>query len=213
MKRIALSGKPLAGKTTLSRLLVEKYGYRHASLSDVIVEELANASWMQDEYGRQQVTAAEIYENKELWRQELQSLGDSMGFQYPERVVGIMQKALQHCGAWGNPGEPVVLESIRGEVQASAARALGFTVINLWVDEQTQQLRAGSLEAYHRLRNASRARPDLESGVESASIRLTQEMSLESQAEVLYNLREEGLSNGPANQPFKPGSLAAWEGC
>ena len=93
MKRIALSGKPLAGKTTLSRLLVEKYGYRHASLSDVIVEELANASWMQDEYGRQQVTAAEIYENKELWRQELQSLGDSMGFQYPERVVGKIGRA------------------------------------------------------------------------------------------------------------------------
>lgn len=213
-KRIALSGKPLSGKSTLARLMKERYGYRHASLSDLIVQRYAealNEPWMVTMRGGQRIEVSDIYANKELYREGLQIVGDELGFQDPNRIVALMQEALVACGAWDHPDEPVVVEAIRGELQASAARALGFgAMVDLWIDEGTQRQRAGSEEAYQRARQSMRARPDLESGVDSAGIRLTPAMSLEDAATLLYILPEGGLSRGPANQPFAPGSLADW---
>lgn len=200
-KRIALAGKPLSGKTTLARLMGTKYGYRHASMSDLIVDEYARFSGLPKD---------EIYKNKETYRQNLQLVGDGLGFQDPDRILKLMHRVLYLAGAWEHPNDPVVLESIRGEVQASAARAFGFIVVELWIDEQEQQKRVGSLEDYHSLLSASLARPDIESGVKSASIRLTQALPIEDMATLLYIQNEEVLSRGPADQPFTPGSLADW---
>jgi hypothetical protein len=207
LKRIALGGPPLAGKTTLAKLLVEKHGYRHATMSSLIVDELVTQLNNQHEYP---YDAGDIYRNKEFWRPRLQELGDQMGFQDPKKILGLMQKSLKLAGAWEYPDDPVVLESIRGEVQASAARALGFVVVDLWVDEFTQYQRAGSEEAYLKMKSAASSRPDIESGVESASLRFTPAFPLENIVTTLQILDERELSHGPADQPFKPGSLANW---
>lgn len=204
--RLAFSGKPLAGKTTLARLLVEQYGYRRASMSGVIVDELVrsiNAPWSP-------LTEVDVYENKEAFRPALQALGDQLGFQNPDRIIGIMQRALQLVGAWYHPEEPVILDAIRGELQASAARALGFIVVDVWVDEETQRQRAGSEEVYQKVRESMRARPDLENGLEWAEVRITNEFPLLTAAKMLRDLPGGVMSHGPANQPFEPGSLADW---
>lgn len=212
-KRIALAGRPLAGKTTLAKLLKERYGYHHASMSNVIIAELVNRLNARSEY---QYSGEDIYHDKEIWRQDLQVIGDDLGFQDPERIISVMRKVLMLSGALDHPEDPVVLEAIRGDMQASAARALGFVVVELWVDSETQFIRSATRygplgeEGYHTLRQSMEDRPDIESGIKSASIRITPELSLENQAHLLHLLPEGGLSHGPADQPFKPGSLADW---
>lgn len=205
--RIALAGKPLAGKTTLAKLLRDKYGYRHASMSNLIIAELVDRLNDHSEY---QYCGEDIYHDKEVWRQDLQAVGDDMGFQDPEKIIDIMKRALMLAGALDHPEEPVVLEALRGDMQASAARALGFIVVELWVDSQTQFVRSANEYGYWKTRQAMEDRPDIERGVETASIRITPELSLENQAHLLHLLPEEGLSHGPADQPFKPGSFADW---
>lgn len=204
LKRIALAGKPLAGKTTLANLLVEKYGYRRASMSAFIVSEYVGNIFAGT------VAASEIYDHKEEYRQVLQAYGDQLGFQDPSRIIGIIQKALRLSGEWYHPSSPVVLDAIRGELQASAARALGFVVVDVWVDEETQRRNANSEEDYQKVKESMLARPDIESGVSSASVRLTPELSLDNQAHLLHLLPEKEVSRGPADQPFTPGSFANW---
>lgn len=206
VKRIALSGRPLSGKSTLARFMAEKYDYRHASMSGFLVEQYTKLRSM----AGSPVSTAEVIANKEAYRRDLQNLGDQYSLQDPIGCLRYMQQVLAACGAWQAEDEPVVLEAIRGEVQASAARALGFVVVELVVDEETMYQRAGSPERYHRLRSSVLARPDLESGVPSASIRLTNEMLLEDMAQLLFLLPKEGLSHGPADQPFRVNSFAGW---
>lgn len=206
--RIALAGKPLAGKTTLARLLRDKYGYRHASISEFIVDRyIRNRAVDEQDYA---IFLEAIASNKESYRPALQHTGDTLGFQDPEKVVGVMQQVLKVCGAWDHLEDPVVLEPIRGEVQASAARALGFIVVELWVDSETQFIRSTTEDGYWKTRQAMADRPDIESGVESASVRLTPKLSLENQAHLLHLLPDREVSHGPATQPFTPYSFADW---
>jgi len=210
--RIALSGKPLAGKTTLARLLVEKYGYIHASTSSFLVSEylkMMNEPWLVASRGYR-LTERHIYENKEDFRGALQQMGDDLGMQDLGRVLGIMRQVLEFSGAWDHPESPVVLEAVRGEVQASAARAFGFVVVELWVDSETQERRAKDDLSYVIMREAMRQRPDIESGAGTAEILLTPATSTEDMATLLTIIPERGPSRGPADQPFEPGSLADW---
>lgn len=205
-KRIALAGRPLAGKTTLAKVLVRKYGYRHGSMSDLIVYDLVS------DLKRKglSIDVGEVLGHKEVYRGALQSMGDRMGYQDPGRILHLMYRVLVQCEAWSHPDDPVVLESMRGPLQASAARALGFTVVNLRLDPGDQRERAGSEEAYRRVRESMRARPDLESGVETAEIQVSASLPFDQIAQLIVDLPEGGLSHGPISQPFSPGSLADW---
>lgn len=211
--RIALAGKPLVGKTTLAHALQDTHEYIHASVSDYIIDryvQLKNEPWMVEIRGGMLYTVQYVKQNKHDYRMALQVMGADLGLDNPDTVIATLSSVLNFAGAWDKPDMPVVLEAIRGELQASAARALGFVVVNVVADEATRRKRAGSEEFYQKIQEATRIRPDLESGVASAAILITPELSLEQAADLLAILPEEGLSCGPANQPFGPYSLADW---
>lgn len=211
--RIALAGKPLAGKTTLAYALQDTHEYTHASVSDYIIDryvQLKNEPRRVEARGGWLYTVEYVKQNKHYSRVDLQEMGADLGLDSPDTVIATLSSVLKFAGAWDKPDMPVVLEAIRGELQASAARALGFVVVNVGVDEETQRSRAGSEETYQKIKEATRTRPDIENGVDSASILITTALSLEGAADLLAFLPEEGLSHGPATQPFEPYSLANW---
>lgn len=211
--RVALTGKPLVGKTTLAHALRDAHEYIHASVSDYIISEFVkvmNEPWMVAIREGKVLTFEEVKRDKHSYRVALQEMGADLGLDREDTVIDALSSVLKYAGAWDNPHMPVVLEAIRGELQASAARALGFVVVNLEVDEETRLKRAGNEETYQKIMEAMRVRPDIENGVASATIRLTQNLSVEHAADLLAFLPEEGLSHGPAGQPFIPGSFNDW---
>ncbi len=211
-KRIALSGKPLAGKTTPAHYLRDHYEYTHASVSDYIISEYVkamNAPWLVAERG-ELYTPGYVKQNKHTFRIALQQMGADLGLDNPDTVIATLSSVLRFAGAWHDLDQPVVLEAIRGELQASAARALGFVVVELHIDDKGQASRAETFEDYRNIRAAMQARPDIESGVDSASIRITPDLPLEAVAQLLATLPKEALSHGPADQPFTANSAADW---
>lgn len=190
--KIALTSTgPLSGKSTLAKHLESEYGLYRADHSRTLVREfvLAAASGAMCCPG---LTVEKVYEEKEKWRQALQTFGYEIGFNDPKKTKYWAEKTIT---AWTGEGPGIVFDSFRGEVQAQALRALGFVIVQIEIDEDERRRRAeGMGRGYEAIWKSMQAEPELELGIAQPDITLNGALPTDVQARILLDRPE--VTNG-----------------
>lgn len=192
--RLGLAGANWAGKSTVARYLSGNAGYIHASVSGYLMHALAELH---------AIDVSVVQQNKEVYRPSLQDLGDYYGLNDPDRSIDVLIRVLDFYGALAQPMHPVVLEAIRGEVQAKAAQGLGFTIVHLQISEEEQENRAPDIVSLAQMRAAALARPDLESGYPDAPVVLNASLSTDRIAQFIMTLPDRGLYNNAQHANYQ----------
>lgn len=137
MKYVALTGAAYAGKTTLTKALVQK-GYMPIIFSDLLKQMAVDALRAVGTL----VTVDEIQDEKARYRPFLQHLGVLTGFD--EGGIYVI-RALE---AWRQQGRPAaVFDNVRTDQQAMALMSQGFRIVQLDLERAEQVARAISLGA------------------------------------------------------------------
>lgn len=175
---------PLSGKTTLAEYLRDQYGFMVASHSNTIVEGYV-ADWNASHVST--ISVPYVYANKEAFRQDLQTWGNTSGFNDPEKCILWVRKTLADWLQY-TPARDVVFSETRGEGQAQVLRDLGFEIIQLHITEDEREYRAIQLgRDYEQIVKSMVAHPELELGIAQPDISLNAELSVEVLARVLLD--------------------------
>jgi hypothetical protein len=180
--KIALASTgPLSGKSTLSRELVTKHGFKRADHSRTVVSSFV--AWYNSAIKREPwltpINEEMVYGDKERYRRGLQEHATLIGFDDPRRAGMWVETTLQQAGYdWRFDDVNIVFEPVRGKAQADALHDLGFTVVQLEISEATREYRAHLMgKSYEQIKSSMQARPEVECGIPNPDIRLYSEAS------------------------------------
>ena len=122
VKRIALTARyPFAGCTRIAKTLASEYGYRHISMSDILIQEFT-LNLQELSYGTINKSPDEIKMNKELYRKQLHDFA----IEYEDQFIDLI---LEEINSY--PGENIVVEKVRSDKQADALRGEGFQLYRI----------------------------------------------------------------------------------
>lgn len=144
MKRIALTGAIASGKSSVARALGER-GYlvvEHADvLKQLLVDALASIGVV--------LTLEEIKANKAQYRTLLQEWGSAIGFDSGRYIGYALREAGWNEAEQDFKADRAVIDNVRTDAQAEAAKAWGFQVVRLNVSDYTRwdRLRASGVSA------------------------------------------------------------------
>lgn len=126
MKLIALTGAIASGKSSVAEALVER-GYLYVGHADYLKGIVAEAV---SNYGVP-LTVDEIKAHKAQYRTLLQEFGSAIGFDSGD----FIHDALYEAG-WSD--QAAVIDNVRTDGQAQAAKSHGFKVVRLNVSDHTR---------------------------------------------------------------------------
>lgn len=168
--KIALtSNGPLSGKTTLADYLGLQHGFMVASHSLTIVKGFVQTH---NEQHRSGLTVEQVYADKERYRIGLQEWGNENGFNSTDKTVYWVKKTLAEWMQY-KPERDVVFSETRGEGQAEVLRDMGFTIVQLEINEVVRRLRAAKEgKDIFKIWAAMDEHPELERGIKYPDISL-----------------------------------------
>src|SRR5258708_2202876 len=173
MHKIALcSSGPMSGKSTLARHLESVYGFVRADHSRTLVASFVENWDNPISDPSEMISVEQVYREKEIWRPLLQTYGYQIGFNDHDKALHWIRRTL---GDWQLAGgkQDVVFDSFRGELQAGILRSMGFTLVQLEIDEAERMYRAQADGVdYERMLQAMKMHPELEGGIARPDLRL-----------------------------------------
>jgi adenylate kinase family enzyme len=136
--KIVLSGPPYAGKSTICRTLVKRYGFGIIDFGTFLKRLAAKA--LTDAAG-DPITVEDIVENKARYRTFLQEFATHIGFNDNTRFI---QQAIANCSSYS---ARKVFDCVRTVEQAEFVRGLGYKLVAVSISPQLQARRSAlSLE-------------------------------------------------------------------
>ncbi len=182
MRRIALSGPPYSGKTSIAECLFWEHEYFLINFTDVLkrkaVKSLAAIGI--------QTSVETIKRKKDFYRAYLQGLGDVTGFSYfPERFI---DEAVE-TSLWSQYMDyPVVVDNVRSDAQARIwVDKYDFVVVRLTISEMEQMKRAAEQGvAYEDV--VSQTKHSIEHGVSDTFVSVELDVTGKSVSEICQTL-------------------------